>query len=70
MPIFLLISKNVNWYLADTDIGDIYLADNRYWYADTDIQFANTDKAVLVSAKYIGKQIYRSNPTKHFLHQI
>ena len=29
--------------LADTDIADIYLADNRYryGYADTDIQFAD-----------------------------
>ena len=40
-------------YLADTDIADIYLADNWYQCGDTDIS---------VSAKYIGKPIYRSIP--------
>ena len=36
--------------MADTDIQ----------FADTDIQFADTD--ISVSAKYIGKTIYLSNP--------
>ena len=43
MPIFWPISKLFNQYLADTDIANIYLADNRYRYAVTDIQFADTD---------------------------
>jgi hypothetical protein len=56
IPIYLpiSISKLFNRYLADTDIADIYLANNRY--ADTNIQLADTD--ISLSAKYIGKPIY------------
>jgi hypothetical protein len=42
-------------YLANTNIADNRY---RYRYADTDIQFADTD--ISVSAKYIGNPIYRS----------
>ena len=67
MPIFWQKSQLFNQYLADTDIADIHLADNgyRYRYADTDIQFADTDIYESVSAKYIDKPIYWSNPTVH-----
>ena len=47
-----------NWYLADTDITDIYLADTDTNMAGTDIQFADTD--ISVSANYISKPIYKS----------
>ena len=39
----IMISKLFIRYLDDTDIADIYLAENRYRYADTDVQFADTD---------------------------
>ena len=44
--------------MADTD-----MADTDILFANTDILFADTNISVSVSAKYIGKLIYPSNPT-------
>ena len=68
-PIYWPISMIFNRYLADTNITDIYMADTDTDMADTDIPFADTDisVSVSVSAKYIGKPIYRSIPNQQTL---
>ena len=59
LPIYWPISRVSSQYLADTDIADIHVADNRYRYADTDIGFADTDISVSVkiSAKISAQPI-------------
>ena len=50
MLIFWPISELFNQYLADTNKGGIYLADNRYRYADTYMPIAIIDQYQIISS--------------------